>query len=120
MVTHAVNAAGLPFKSVHSAGYYDRHDRLRHWKLLFYSSLYLWPQHSSKSSKCFMNPVMGLQGEGGREQGEGEIDLGMHLFSEQCEAKVSKLWLSGLAPYADHSLFLCKLQAKNGLYILKG
>lgn len=119
MVTHAVNTAGLLFKSVHSPGYYDRHDRLRYWKLLFYSSLYLWPQHSSKPSKCFMNPVIGLQGEGGREQEEGEIDLGMHLFSEQCEAKVSKLQLSGLGPYPDHSLFLCKLQAKNGLYILK-
>ena len=79
--------------------------------------LYLWPQHSSKPSKCFMNPVIGLRGEGGREQGEGEIDLGMHLFSEQCEAKVSKLWLSGVEPYPDHSLFLCKSQAKNGLYI---
>ena len=40
-----------------------------------------------------MNPVIGLRGEGGREQGEGEIDLGMHLFSELCEARVSKLWL---------------------------
>lgn len=67
-----------------------------------------------------MNPVIGLRGEGGREQGEGEIDLGMHLFSEQCEAKVSKLWLSGVEPYPDHSLFLCKSQAKNVLYILKG
>ena len=64
-----------------------------------------------------MNPVIGLRGEGGREQGEGEIDRGMHLFSEQCEAKVSKLWLSGVEPYPDHSLFLCKSQAKNGLYI---
>lgn len=67
-----------------------------------------------------MNPVIGLRGEGGREQGVREIDLGMRLFSEQCEAKVSKLWLSGVEPYPDHSLFLCKSQAKNVLYILKG